>query len=103
MTMTKKPVKAKKRKRDSEAGAKAKPKPKKEKAEGETAPKKRKSVEKADKPAKASKKNGVKSKALIESEDEGDRTENAGPSTKATPPPPKKVRRDKEEEGDGEL
>ena len=54
--------------------------------------------------------NGVKSKAMVESEDEGDNVdedadddEGAGPSKKASPPPTKKAKRDKEEGDDGEL
>jgi len=90
--------KGKKRKRASVPSAKTKaPKAKKEKSPSESAPKKKKaSVEKADKPAKA-KKNGVKSKAMVESEDEGERAEAAGPSKKASPPPNKKQKREKEE------
>lgn len=101
-----KPAKIKKRKRESEAAPKAKPKVKKEKGSVEPAGKKRKATSEngggAAKGVKG-KKNGTKSKAMVESEDEGDRAgaDDAGPS-KATPPPAKKAKRDKDgEEGDG--
>ncbi|KAI5121573.1 hypothetical protein M0805_000753 [Coniferiporia weirii] len=102
-----KPAKTKKRKRESEAGAKAKPKVKKEKEKdkdaGEvTTRKKKPAAEKADKPAKP-RKNGAKSKTMVESEDEGERADDAGPSKKASPPPAKKVKRDKDEEVDPEM
>ncbi|KAI0798604.1 hypothetical protein BC629DRAFT_1501194 [Irpex lacteus] len=85
--------KPKKRKRDSEAApakSKAKAKTKKEPAE----PKKKAAA------TTKGKKNGVKSKATVESEDEGGaEDEDAGPSKKASPPPAKKQKKgDKEEE-----
>lgn len=87
--------KSNKRKRGSDvasAKAKTKAKPKKEPAE----PKKKPSA------AGKGKKNGVKSKALVESEDEaaGDNgdDEDAGPSKKSSPPPAKKQKRDKDDE-----
>ncbi|KAK7692148.1 hypothetical protein QCA50_003767 [Cerrena zonata] len=91
-----KKTKSKKRKRDSEpAPKKAKAKPKKEASETSSTKKK---------PAGKGKKNGVKSKAMIESEDEGAAErddEDAGPSQKASPPPAKKARKEKDEdEGD---
>ncbi|OCH89065.1 hypothetical protein OBBRIDRAFT_779052 [Obba rivulosa] len=94
--------KPKKRKRDSDAApAKPKPKPKVKKDAAEPAPKK-----KAPAAAKV-KKNGAKSKAMVESEDEGGAEpegEDAGPSGRASPPPTKKAKRDKEEEeGDASL
>ncbi|TDL24291.1 Tudor/PWWP/MBT [Rickenella mellea] len=101
------PVKTKKRKRESEAGAKSKPKAKKDKEKSsEPAGRKRKgsTAEKAEKGGKG-RKNGTKSKAVVESEDEGDRAggDNAGPS-KVSPTPAKKVKRDKDgEEADPEL
>ncbi|RDB16277.1 PWWP domain-containing protein2 [Hypsizygus marmoreus] len=95
---TKKQAKSKKRKRDSDVAPPAKTrkavKPKKEPSE---APKKKG-------PAKG-KKNGGKSKTLVESEDEGEaeaeaEDEDAGPSKKASPPPAKRAKREKEDEGD---
>ncbi|PAV18484.1 Tudor PWWP MBT [Pyrrhoderma noxium] len=74
--------KVKKRKRDADAAAKAK--------------------KKTDKPAK-SKKNGPKSKTMIESEDEGERGDDAGPSNKAAQPPAKKLKREKSEKEDDNL
>ncbi|KAI0779595.1 hypothetical protein C8Q74DRAFT_702710 [Fomes fomentarius] len=51
-------------------------------------------------PAKG-KKNGPKSKAVVESEDEGGAAgEHESTSKRASPPPTKKAKRDKEEEGD---
>ncbi|KAI0694270.1 hypothetical protein BC835DRAFT_1350247 [Cytidiella melzeri] len=83
--------KQKKRKRDSDvapAKSKTKAKTKKESLE----PKKKTA------PIK-SKKNGVKSKALVESEDEaGADDEDAGPSKKASPPPTKKQKKSEKEE-----
>ncbi|KAH8118973.1 Tudor/PWWP/MBT [Phellopilus nigrolimitatus] len=97
-----KPAKAKKRKRESEAAAKPK-KPKKEKEPSEPTTKKKKAAaEKADKPAKP-RKNGAKSKALVESEDEGERAVDAGSSKKVSPPPAKKNKRDKDDDGDPEM
>jgi len=100
-----KPTKTKKRKRESEPGTKTKAKPKKEKDAGDAGAKKKKSAEKGEKGEKGvkSKKNGVKSKAMVESEDEGERGDNAGPSKKSSPPPTKKAKRDKEEEADAEM
>ncbi|KAI0929805.1 hypothetical protein AcV5_006673 [Taiwanofungus camphoratus] len=91
-----KKTKSRKRKRDSDAAptkTKAKAKPKKGSAE--PAGKKR-----AGSAAKA-KKNGTKSKTMVESEDEGGvepEDEDAGPSKQASPPPAKKAKRDKEGE-----
>lgn len=88
---------SKKRKRDSEAEpAKAKRGPKTTKKDS-VEPVKKKSA-----PGKTGKKNGAKSKALVESEDEGaeaedDDDEDAGPSKKTSPPPAKKAKRDKED------
>ncbi|EMD33848.1 hypothetical protein CERSUDRAFT_117909 [Gelatoporia subvermispora B] len=98
-----KKAKPKKRKRDSDAAAtKPKPKPKAKKEAGEPAAKKKPAAT----PAKG-KKNGAKSKAMVESEDEGGAEpegEDAGPSGRASPPPTKKAKRDKEdEEGDASL
>ncbi|KAH7888919.1 hypothetical protein F5I97DRAFT_1804357 [Phlebopus sp. FC_14] len=91
----KKPVKSKKRKRDSEAPVskpKAKAKPKAEKKAPGTKPRK----------------NGAKSKEMVESEDEGDQEaeaedEDVSPSAKAAPPPSKKPKREKDEEIDPRL
>ncbi|KZT10579.1 uncharacterized protein LAESUDRAFT_338768 [Laetiporus sulphureus 93-53] len=94
--------KARKRKRDTElATAKSKVKAKTKKASDELAPKKRAGSAKA-------KKNGVKSKTMVESEDEAGaeaEDEDAGPSKQTSPPPAKKVKREKEgeEEGDAAL
>ncbi|KAF8134461.1 hypothetical protein EV363DRAFT_1562127 [Boletus edulis] len=93
---TKKPTKPKKRKRDVEApSAKLKAKPK---------------VKGEKKAIPGRKKNGAKSKEMIESEDEGDQEaeaeaedEDAGTSAKAAPPPSKKPKREKEEEVDANL
>lgn len=89
----KKPAKPKKRKRDSEAPA---PKPKaKPKTKGE------KKV-----PTTKGKRNGAKSKEMVESEDDGEpeaeaeEDEEAGSSAKAAPPPSKKPKREKEEDID---
>ncbi|KAF7790076.1 hypothetical protein EIP86_001026 [Pleurotus ostreatoroseus] len=87
--------KTKKRKRDSEAAsAKSKPKSKSKKDSAE--PKKKSAT------ASKGKKNGVKSKALVESEDEGaadgEDDDDAGPSKKSSPPPAKKQKRDKDDE-----
>ncbi|KAI0769411.1 hypothetical protein BD413DRAFT_604984 [Trametes elegans] len=91
--------KPKKRKRESEPAARTKAKAKKESAE--PAPKKR-----AASTAKG-KKNGPKSKALVESEDEGaaddGEREGSGPSKRSSLPPAKKAKRDKEEDGDPAL
>ena len=92
--------KVKKRKRDADAVAKAKSRVKKEKDGGDAASKKKVVSEKTDKPVK-SKKNGPKSKTMIESEDEGERGDDAGPSNKAAQPPAKKVKREKSEKEDG--
>lgn len=94
-----KPIKPKKRKRDSEAApSKVKGKPKSKKASAEPAGKK--------KPAAGAKgkKNGAKSKAMVESEDEGgvageaEEDEDAGPSKQTSPPPAKKAKKDKEDD-----
>ncbi|KAI0074405.1 hypothetical protein K474DRAFT_1601468 [Panus rudis PR-1116 ss-1] len=92
--------KPKKRKRESDVPAKkTKAKPAKKDTEPASAAKK-----KANGGPKA-KKNGVKSKAMVESEDEGGAAEeeDAGPSKKTSPPPAKKAKRDKdvEEETEG--
>lgn len=91
--MEEKKAKSKKRKRDSDAAPakpKAKPKPKKESTE--PTPKKRAGSAKA-------KKNGIKSKAMVESEDEGGAdADDAGPSKQASPPPTKKAKREKDGE-----
>ncbi|KAH9932487.1 uncharacterized protein B0H18DRAFT_26786 [Fomitopsis serialis] len=91
--------KAKKRKRDSEATpAKSKAKPKTPK-KGSAEP-----VSKKKTPTSKARKNGHKSKAMIESEDEGGaeaEDEDAGPSKQVSPPPTKKAKREKEgEEGE---
>jgi len=90
--------KARKRKRDSETAPskpKAKGKTKKESIESAGSTKKKGAVPKP-------KKNGVKSKAMVESEDDGDRAmaedEDAGPSKQISPPPTKKIKREKEDE-----
>ena len=84
----KKQPKTKKRKRDSDAGltnkTKAKPRAKKGSAEP---------VGKKKTPNSKSKKGGIRSKAMVESEDE-----DAGPSKKSSPPPAKKAKRDKDDE-----
>ena len=87
--------KTKKRKRDSEvAPAKSKSKAKKDSAE--PASKKRAAS------APKGKKNPPKSKAMVESEDEGAAEEGdqegSGPSKRSSPPPAKKAKRDKDEE-----
>jgi hypothetical protein len=88
---------SKKRKRDSEVEpAKAKRGPKTTKKDS-VEPVKKKSA-----PGKTARKNGAKSKALVESEDEGaeaedDDDDDAGPSKKTSPPPAKKAKRDKED------
>jgi len=88
---------SKKRKRDSEAEpAKAKRGPKTTKKDS-VEPVKKKSA-----PGKTARKNGAKSKALVESEDDGaeaedDDDDDAGPSKKTSPPPAKKAKRDKED------
>jgi len=91
--------KPKKRKRDSEAAASAAKKAPKSKAS-----KKGSAEPPAEKKKKAPAKKGAKSKAMVESEDEGgaeaeaEEDEDAGPSKKASPPPAKKVKRDKDGE-----
>lgn len=91
--------KPKKRKRESDAAPKAKPKAKKGSAE--PAPKKRAAS------APKGKKNGPKSKAVVESEDEGGaedgEREGSGPSKRSSPPPAKKAKRDKDDEADCEF
>ncbi|KAI0708924.1 hypothetical protein C8T65DRAFT_203956 [Cerioporus squamosus] len=83
--------KTKKRKRDSDAApAKAKSKAKKSSSEPATKPRAT--------PAKG-KKNGPKSKAVVESEDEGAADgERESTSKRTSPPPTKKAKRDKEDE-----
>ena len=92
--------KAKKRKRESEGGTLSAKTRKPPKAKDSTEPTKKKGTPKV-------RKNGRKSNAMVESEDEahgepeGQDDEDAGPSKKETPPPTKKPRREKgEEEGD---
>ncbi|KAL1945865.1 hypothetical protein VTO73DRAFT_1867 [Trametes versicolor] len=91
--------KPKKRKRDSDVAPRAKPKAKKGSAE--PTPKKRAAS------APKGKKNGPKSKAVVESEDEGGaedgEREGSGPSKRSSPPPAKKAKRDKDEEADSPL
>lgn len=94
--------KAKKRKRDSEGANKAKSKVKKDKGKTDVAPKKKSAPEKTDKSAK-NKKNGPKSKLMVESEDEGGRADDAGPSKKAAQPPTKKAKREKSDKEDDNL
>jgi hypothetical protein len=95
-----------------------KSKSKKRKRESEPTKGRKGSVKKDKEPRKKSaagkRKNGTKSKDMVESEDDGagDEAEgeaevdgqadddNAGPSKKTSPPPTKKVKRDKEEEVD---
>ncbi|KDQ55619.1 hypothetical protein JAAARDRAFT_133417 [Jaapia argillacea MUCL 33604] len=92
------PTKSKKRKRESEAGAsKPKAKPKVKKETSEPAPKKKGAAA-----APKGKKNGAKSNAMVESEDEGGaepeaEDEEAGPSKDSAPPPAKKPKRDEDE------
>ncbi|CAA7270272.1 unnamed protein product [Cyclocybe aegerita] len=86
-------TKKRKRESDAEAPAKAKKGPRAKKEAGE--PKKR----------GGGRKNGAKSKATVESEDEGEAgevedEEDAGPSKKATPPPAKRAKREKDDDGD---
>ncbi|KAI0338275.1 hypothetical protein BDW22DRAFT_805853 [Trametopsis cervina] len=89
--------KNKKRKRDSDAAAaktKSKAKPKKEPAE----PKKKAAN------ATKNKKNGIKSRALVESEDEaGADDEDAGPSKKTSPPPNKKQKKADKDDDDNDA
>ncbi|KAI9061701.1 hypothetical protein FKP32DRAFT_1594220 [Trametes sanguinea] len=96
----KKKKKTKKRKRDSDV-APAKSKSKAKKGSAEPAPKKRATS------APKGKKNGPKSKAMVESEDEGGaddgEREGSGPSKRSSPPPAKKAKRDKDEDGDSPL
>ncbi|PCH35978.1 hypothetical protein WOLCODRAFT_28250 [Wolfiporia cocos MD-104 SS10] len=93
--------KSKKRKRDADAApAKSKAKAKPKKGSAEPANKKRAGS------AKAGKKNGAKSKAMVESEDDGGveaEDEDAGPSKQTSPPPVKKTKREKEGEDDAEA
>ncbi|KAI0358717.1 Tudor/PWWP/MBT [Trametes cingulata] len=90
--------KTKKRKRDSEA-APAKTKAKAKKDSAEPAKKRAASAPKGKK--------GPKSKAMVESEDEGGaedgEREGSGPSKRSSPPPAKKAKRDKDEDGDSPL
>ncbi|KAI0743661.1 hypothetical protein C8Q80DRAFT_1220598 [Daedaleopsis nitida] len=88
--------KPKKRKRDSDvAPAKSKSKAKKTSAEPASKPR--------TTPAKG-KKNGPKSKAVVESEDEGGAEgERESKNKRASPPPNKKAKRDKEEDVDPAL
>ncbi|OSD04126.1 hypothetical protein PYCCODRAFT_1444240 [Trametes coccinea BRFM310] len=96
----KKKKKTKKRKRDSDV-APAKSKAKAKKGSAEPASKKRATS------APKGKKNGPKSKAMVESEDEGGaddgEREGSGPSKRSSPPPAKKAKRDKDEDGDSPL
>jgi hypothetical protein len=93
---------SKKRKRESDVEPKQKKTPRAKKDSAEPTKKKN--------PATKGRKNGVKSKAMVESEDEGEDAEEdadddigAGPSKKASPPPAKKAKRDKDEGDDCEL
>ncbi|KAI0332273.1 hypothetical protein GY45DRAFT_1398348 [Cubamyces sp. BRFM 1775] len=92
--------KTKKRKRDSEA-APVKSKSKAKKDSAEPAGKKRAAS------APKGKKNPPKSKAMVESEDEGGAEEGdqegSGPSKRSSPPPAKKAKRDKDEESGSPL
>jgi hypothetical protein len=95
---------SKKRKRESEPEpVKAKKAPRATKKDSAD-PGKKKSVS-----SRAGKKNGAKSKALVESEDEGDGAEgdddeeDTGPSKKTSPPPAKKAKRDKDEGADHSM
>jgi hypothetical protein len=86
----------KKRKRESEADVG------KAKRGAKAAATKKESAEPVKRKSKTAKKNGAKSKALVESEDEGaeaedDDDEDAGPSKKSSPPPAKKAKRDKDD------
>ena len=83
----KKQAKSKKRKRDADAGAapKSKAKPKAKKNSDEPSGKKKGPNSKTKK--------AIRSKAMIESEDE-----DAGPSKKSSPPPAKKAKRDLNDE-----
>lgn len=97
-----KATKSKKRKRESDAApaAKAKSKAKAKKTSEEPASKKKAAV------SGKGKKNGVKSKAMIESEDEGGPggdEEDSGPSKKPASPVSKKAKREKPGEEDREL
>jgi hypothetical protein len=84
----KKQAKSKKRKRDSDAGTapKSKAKPKAKKSSDEPTGKKKA-------PNSKTKKGAIRSKAMIESEDD-----DAGPSKKSSPPPAKKAKRDLNDE-----
>lgn len=90
----KKPKTSRKRKRDSDDEPTQEKKSSKWKKDS-TETKKKSTVGK-------SKKNG-KSKSMVESEDEGDHALDegeSGPSKKASPPPAKKPKRDKDDDGD---
>jgi hypothetical protein len=94
----KRAAKSKKRKRESGVS------PSVTKSKPMTKPKKEPVDPMRKKAATKSKKNGTKSKALVESEDEGDTAEHdaedddAGPSKKSSPPPTKKAKRDKDDD-----
>ncbi|CDO75693.1 hypothetical protein BN946_scf184585.g6 [Trametes cinnabarina] len=92
--------KTRKRRRESDA-APAKTKTKTKKGSAEPAAKKRATS------APKGKKNGPKSKALVESEDDGGaddgEREGSGPSKRSSPPPAKKAKRDKDEDADSPL
>ncbi|KAH9859001.1 hypothetical protein C2E23DRAFT_717222 [Lenzites betulinus] len=89
----------KKRKRDSEVAPKTKAKAKKDSTEP--------AVKKRPAAAPKGKKNGPKSKAVVESEDEGaaedGEREGSGPSKRSSPPPAKKAKRDKDDDADSPL
>ena len=102
---------------DSRAGKKPKATSKKRKRESDVEPKPKKtpkakkdSAEPTKKKSTTAKgrKNGVKSRAMVESEDEGDNAEDAdddggvGTSKRASPPPAKKSKRDKDDVDDCE-
>ncbi|KAI0829763.1 hypothetical protein BC628DRAFT_1066217 [Trametes gibbosa] len=89
----------KKRKRESEVAPRPKTKAKKDSAE----PTSKKRAASAPK----GKKTGPKSKAMVESEDEGGaedgEREGSGPSKRSSPPPAKKAKRDKDDDADSPL
>lgn len=95
--------KPKKRKRDSEATTTSVKKTPKSKATKKGSSEPPATTEK--KKRASSGKKGAKSKAMVESEDEGDAAgedEDAGPSKKVTPPPTKKAKREKDADEDAE-
>lgn len=93
-----KTAKSKKRKRESDAALSAKSKSKSKPKKSSEEPVARKKVTGGSKV----KKNGSKSKAMVESEDEGGpEDEDGGPSRKLASPVAKKVKRDKAGDDDG--